>query len=75
MQTGYEFKCGIGTTAVPMDSCVVDITAIAPAEPLDKTAVIFDHSYTPKDIAAASDSIAYEIMTTLGERTLRHYDD
>ena len=58
---------------ISMDSCVVDISHLPTDEPVDKTAVIFDEAFTPKDLASLSDTIAYEIITTLGERVYRHY--
>ena len=58
---------------ISMDSCVVDISHLPVDEPVDKTAVIFDEAFTPKDLASLSDTIAYEIITTLGERLHRHY--
>ena len=58
---------------ISMDSCVVDISHLPTDEPVDKTAVIFDEAFTPKDLASLSDTIAYEIITTLGERLYRHY--
>ena len=58
---------------ISMDSCVVDISHLPADKPVDNTAIIFDEAFTPKDLASLSDTIAYEIITTLGERVYRHY--
>ena len=60
---------------ISMDSCVIDISAIDPHQGLDKTALLFHSQFSPKDLASSCDTIAYEIITALGERVLRHYDD
>ena len=71
----------IGDTPCPlvgrisMDSCVIDISGLSEAEISRATqAVIFDDRFTPKDLAHKTGTIAYEIITTLGERVLRQYD-
>lgn len=60
---------------ISMDSCVVDISHLSDPVICGQRAVIFDDIFTPKELAALSDTISYEIITTLGERVLRHYDD
>ena len=60
---------------ISMDSCVIDITHLSDSDTPPSQAIIFDKDFTPKDLANRIDTIAYEIITTLGERVLRLYDD
>ena len=58
-----------------MDSCVIDVSDIPEGVLANqKSAILFDDAFTPADLAPKIDSIAYEIMTMLGERLARHYD-
>lgn len=59
---------------ISMDSCVIDITHLTDMDLTFSQATIFDGDFTPKDLAQRIDTIAYEIITTLGERVLRLYD-
>lgn len=60
---------------ISMDSCVIDVSALSEAElAAAKSAVLFDETFTPKDLAYKTGTIGYEVMTTLGERLLRLYD-
>ena len=61
---------------ISMDSCVIDITSIADEDCESvRAAVIFDAAFTPHDLAKKTGTIAYEIMTTLGERLSRLYGE
>ena len=61
---------------ISMDSCVIDITSIAEQDCQSaRAAVIFDERFTPHDLAKKTGTIAYEIMTTLGERLSRLYGE
>ena len=61
---------------VSMDSCVVDISALSDQQ-VEKaqTAIIIDDAASAYQLADRTDTIIYEIMTILGERVMRHYDD
>ncbi|MGC6517134.1 MAG: alanine racemase [Candidatus Puniceispirillaceae bacterium] len=59
---------------ISMDSCVADISALPQDIPNPEKAILFDTHFTPKELAQKSDTIAYEIITTLGERVVRLYD-
>ena len=60
---------------ISMDSCVIDISDIPEGVLANQmAAILFDDDFTPADLAPKIDSIAYEIMTMLGERLARHYD-
>ena len=60
---------------ISMDSCVVDVSAV-PEELLAKaaSASLFDEQFTPQSLSEKTGTIAYEIITTLGERVQRLYD-
>ena len=61
---------------ISMDSCVIDVSALSKTELAKaKSAVLFDETFTPKDLANKTGTIGYEVMTTLGERLLRLYDN
>ena len=61
---------------VSMDSCVVDISALSQQQ-IEKAshAVIIEDAASAHELADRTDTIIYEVMTILGERVLRHYDD
>ena len=61
---------------VSMDSCVVDISNLTDQQ-INKAqkAIIIDDAASAYELADRTDTIIYEIMTILGERVLRHYDD
>lgn len=61
---------------ISMDSCVIDVSHLS--EDVLNTAtsaVIFDEDFTPKDLAQKTGTISYEIITSLGARILRLYDE
>ena len=61
---------------ISMDSCVADISAIPQSQLADlSTAILLDSHFTAQDLAARTGTISYEIMTALGERLLRLYDE
>ena len=61
---------------VSMDSCVVDISALNQQQIETATqAIIIDDTVSAHKLANRTDTIIYEVMTILGERVLRHYDD
>ena len=61
---------------VSMDSCVVDISALNQQQIETATqAIIIDDAVSAHNLANRTDTIIYEVMTILGERVLRHYDD
>ena len=70
----HETPCPV-IGRISMDSCVIDITHLPDTSTPPSKAIIFDKDFTPKDLASAVDTIAYEIITTLGERVLRLYDE
>lgn len=61
---------------ISMDSCVADISAI-PRTELEtlSTAILLDSTFSAADLAEKTGTISYEIMTILGERLLRLYDE
>lgn len=61
---------------VSMDSCVVDISSLTDQQANKaQKAIIIDDAASAYELADRTDTIIYEIMTILGERVLRHYDD
>ena len=61
---------------VSMDSCVVDISSLTDQQINNaQKAIIIDNAASAYALANRTDTIIYEIMTILGERVLRHYDD
>ena len=61
---------------ISMDSCVVDISAVPEALlPSAVSCLLLDQHMTAHDLAQKTGTIAYEIITTLGERVQRLYDD
>jgi alanine racemase len=61
---------------VSMDSIILDVSALSPDKPMpgDLVELIGPHQ-TVDDIAALSGTIAYEILTSLGDRFHRVYAD
>ena len=61
---------------ISMDSCVIDVSHLSEEELANaKSATLFDEAFTPQDLAHKTGTISYEVMTTLGERLLRLYDE
>ena len=61
---------------VSMDSCVVDISSLTQQQIEKATkAIIIDDAISAHELADRTDTIIYEVMTILGERVMRHYDD
>lgn len=61
---------------ISMDSCVIDISHLTDAQISEaSSATIFDADFTPKDLAQKTGTISYEIITSLGARILRLYDE
>lgn len=59
---------------VSMDSIVLDASCLPPGEPAPGDAVTFlGAQQTPDDLAAATGTIGYEILTSLGRRIVRRY--
>jgi alanine racemase len=61
---------------VSMDSVVIDISALPPGSlRLGSQVELIGPHQTLDEIAAAADTIAYEILTRLGRRYHRIYED
>lgn len=56
---------------VCMDMCMIDLTGIDCKE--GDIAVLFDEKHPIEDVAAACDTIAYEILTSISQRVKRVY--
>jgi alanine racemase len=84
---GYNRKLGgkatvlIGTQTAPvigrvsMDSITVDVTDVDPSHLRQGTVELLHDGYDLSRMAADADTIAYEILTQLGSRPARHYQN
>jgi len=59
---------------VSMDAVTIDVSDVPGVEPGDVVTLIGD-GITPDEVAAWSDTIAHEVLTSLGNRVARHYLD
>ena len=84
---GYNRKLGgkatvlIGTQTAPvigrisMDSITVDVTDVDPAHLRHGSVELLHDSYDLSSMASDANTIAYEILTSLGTRPARHYQN